>query len=80
MGVKMGERELVIDSFAGGGGASLGICQALGFEPDYAINHNEKALAVHAENHPETVHLSKNIWPLVLDPRSWTRSWIGSLT
>jgi DNA (cytosine-5)-methyltransferase 1 len=55
-------RELVIDSFAGGGGASTGITAALGRGPDYAINHDPEALAMHAANHPETTHLSKNIW------------------
>jgi DNA (cytosine-5)-methyltransferase 1 len=53
---------LIIDSFAGGGGASLGIRMALGRSPDIAINHNSVALAIHAANHPETRHLSKNIW------------------
>jgi DNA (cytosine-5)-methyltransferase 1 len=55
-------RELVIDSFAGGGGASMGITLALGRGPDYAINHDAEALAMHAANHPDTIHLSKNIW------------------
>jgi DNA (cytosine-5)-methyltransferase 1 len=55
-------RELIVDSFAGGGGASTGIEMALGRSPDYAINHDPEALALHAANHPETVHLSKNIW------------------
>lgn len=55
-------RELIIDSFAGGGGASTGIAMALGHGPDYAINHDAEALAMHAANHPETEHLSKNIW------------------
>jgi DNA (cytosine-5)-methyltransferase 1 len=55
-------RELVIDSFAGGGGASTGIAAALGRGPDYAINHDPEALAMHAANHPDTTHLSKNIW------------------
>ncbi len=54
--------ELIIDSFAGGGGASQGIFEALGRHPDYAINHDDDALAMHAANHPETVHLSKNIY------------------
>ncbi|MFY0680259.1 MAG: DNA cytosine methyltransferase [Thalassovita sp.] len=53
---------LIIDSFAGGGGASSGIERALGRSPDVAINHNEKALALHAANHPETLHLDSNIW------------------
>jgi DNA (cytosine-5)-methyltransferase 1 len=53
---------LIIDSFAGGGGASTGIEMALGRSPDIAINHNADALALHAANHPETLHLSENIF------------------
>jgi DNA (cytosine-5)-methyltransferase 1 len=53
---------LIIDSFAGGGGASTGIEMTLGRSPDIAINHNEAALALHAANHPETLHLSENIF------------------
>lgn len=53
---------LIIDSFAGGGGASTGIELALGRSPDVAINHSVKALALHAANHPETLHLDSNIW------------------
>lgn len=53
---------LIIDSFAGGGGASTGIEMALGRSPDIAINHSADALAMHEVNHPATLHLSKNIW------------------
>ncbi|MFB9224311.1 DNA cytosine methyltransferase [Paracoccus cavernae] len=53
---------MIIDSFAGGGGASTGIELALGRSPDVAINHSQKALALHAANHPETLHLDSNIW------------------
>lgn len=53
---------LIVDSFAGGGGASTGIEMALGRSPDIAINHNADALALHAVNHPETIHLSENIF------------------
>ncbi|MBO0141451.1 DNA cytosine methyltransferase [Agrobacterium sp. Ap1] len=53
---------LIVDSFAGGGGASTGIEIALGRSPDIAINHNADALALHAANHPETLHLSENIF------------------
>ncbi|MFN8684152.1 DNA cytosine methyltransferase [Paracoccus sp. P2] len=53
---------LIIDSFAGGGGASTGIEMALGRSPDIAINHDAAALAMHAANHPETLHLNQNIW------------------
>lgn len=53
--------ELIVDSFAGGGGASTGIELALGRSPDYAINHDETALAMHRANHPETVHLCESV-------------------
>ncbi|VDC28265.1 DNA cytosine methyltransferase [Pseudogemmobacter humi] len=53
---------MIIDSFAGGGGASTGIELALGRSPDVAINHSAAALALHAANHPETLHLDSNIW------------------
>ena len=55
-------RGLIIDGFAGAGGASSGIARAMGRDPDYAINHNAEALAVHEANHPNTVHLWGNIW------------------
>jgi DNA (cytosine-5)-methyltransferase 1 len=56
------DTELVIDNFAGGGGASLGISMALGRGPDYAINHDKKALAMHKANHPNTEHLREDVW------------------
>jgi len=62
---------MIIDSFAGGGGASTGIELALGRSPDVAINHSEAALALHAVNHPETLHLNSNIWDV--EPRSVTQ-------
>ena len=55
-------RPMIVDSFAGGGGASTGIEMALGRGPDIAINHSETALALHAANHPETLHLSENVY------------------
>ena len=54
--------EIVIDGFAGGGGASLALHQALGREPDVAINHDELAIGMHAANHPFTRHLLEDIW------------------
>ncbi|WP_448952185.1 DNA cytosine methyltransferase [Labrys neptuniae] len=54
-------RELVIDSFAGGGGASEGIRQALGFEPDIAVNHDRFALAMHRANHRNTRHMLQDV-------------------
>ncbi|MDP1918390.1 MAG: DNA cytosine methyltransferase [Myxococcales bacterium] len=56
------QRGLVIDLFAGGGGASVGIEAALGRPIDVAINHSPTALAVHADNHPHTKHLTSDIW------------------
>lgn len=55
-------RGLVVDSFAGGGGASEGIRQAFGFSPDIAINHDAEAIALHKANHPETRHLTESVW------------------
>lgn len=59
--------ELIVDSFAGGGGASLGIYQATGVEVDIAINHDAAAIAMHAANHPTTKHYTEDIWEV--DPR-----------
>lgn len=53
---------MVVDLFAGGGGASVGIEAALGRPVDLAINHSATALAVHAANHPQTRHLTADIW------------------
>lgn len=57
-----GAEPMIIDSFAGGGGASTGIEMALGRSPDIAINHSAAALALHAVNHPATLHLSENVY------------------
>lgn len=54
--------ELVIDLFAGGGGASEGVARATGRDPDIAINHDAMALAMHAANHPRSRHYHSNIW------------------
>lgn len=59
-------RPLVIDNFAGGGGASTGIARALGREPDVAINHDPEAVAMHVANHPTTRHYCQSI--LAVDP------------
>lgn len=63
--------ELVIDSFAGGGGASTGIEAALGRPVDIAVNHDPEAIAMHRENHPHTRHYCENIWDV--DPVEATR-------
>ena len=52
---------LVVDLFAGGGGASEGLAQALGRDPDIAINHDPEALAMHKVNHPGTRHMLNDI-------------------
>jgi len=59
--------EMIVDSFAGGGGASVGIEWALGRSPDVAINHDAEAIAMHAANHPRTQHYTEDIWKV--DPR-----------
>lgn len=55
-------RELIVDLFAGGGGASCGIEMALGRSPDIAVNHDPEAIALHTANHPATLHLQANVW------------------
>jgi DNA (cytosine-5)-methyltransferase 1 len=55
-------REMIVDVFAGGGGASLGIEQALGVPVDLAINHDEEAMAMHWLNHPHTRHGCADVW------------------
>lgn len=55
------EKELVVDLFAGGGGASTGIARAYR-EPDVAVNHNPIALAVHRANHPQTEHYIADVF------------------
>lgn len=57
-----GRNELIVDSFAGGGGASTGIEWALGRSPDIAINHSRKAVEMHALNHPNTRHFCEDVW------------------
>lgn len=60
--------EIVVDLFAGGGGASIALEQALGRGPDIAINHDRFAVGMHAANHPTTRHLCEDIWQA--DPRA----------
>lgn len=58
---------LIVDNFAGGGGASLGLEWALGRSPDIAINHDAEAIAMHKANHPATQHYCQDVWSV--DPR-----------
>lgn len=57
---------LIIDCFAGGGGASVGIEIALGRSVDIAINHDEQAILMHKTNHPNTLHLTEDIFAVDL--------------
>ncbi|PPU32115.1 DNA cytosine methyltransferase [Xanthomonas sp. CFBP 7912] len=59
--------EIVVDLFAGGGGASEALKQALGIDPALAYNHDEWAIGMHAANHPLTIHHREDIWHA--DPR-----------
>lgn len=54
--------ELIVDNFAGGGGASTGIEMALGRCVDIAVNHDKEALAMHQANHPQTLHLCEDVF------------------
>ena len=55
-------KDLIIDCFAGGGGASVGIEMALGRPVDIAINHDPDAILMHKTNHPDTLHLTEDIF------------------
>lgn len=56
--------EIIVDNFAGGGGASTGIELAVGHSVDIAINHDPAAIAMHRANHPETEHYCENVWEI----------------
>jgi len=60
--IRIHSDDLIVDSFAGGGGASLGIEWALGRSPDIAINHDPEAIAMHSANHPATRHFCESVW------------------
>ena len=62
--------EVVVDNFAGGGGASTGIEWALGRSPDIAVNHDHEAIAMHRANHPSTRHFCESVWDI--DPKKVT--------
>lgn len=58
--------ELIVDNFAGGGGASTGIELATGYSVDIAINHDPEAIKMHKANHPNIKHYCENVW--AVDP------------
>lgn len=62
--------ELVVDLFAGGGGASTGIEQAIGQHVDIAINHDPEAVSLHEANHPQTRHFVSDVFEV--DPLTVT--------
>lgn len=66
-----GSQGLIIDNFAGAGGASLGLERALGRPVSWAINHSESALEMHKLNHPHTKHLPEDVWKV--DPVAVTK-------
>ncbi|HED2345310.1 TPA: DNA cytosine methyltransferase [Serratia marcescens] len=63
-------REIIVDNFAGGGGASTGIEMATGRSVDIAINHDENAIAMHTTNHPNTLHYCESVFDI--DPEAAT--------
>lgn len=63
--------EIIVDSFAGGGGASTGIELALGRIVNAAINHDPAAIRMHEANHPYTEHYQASVWDV--DPETVCR-------
>lgn len=63
-------KEIIVDNFAGGGGASTGIEMAIGRSVDIAINHDPNAIAMHTTNHPETLHYCESVFDI--DPEMAT--------
>lgn len=59
-------KEIIVDNFAGGGGASTGIEIAVGRSVDIAINHDPAAIAMHRANHPDSEHYCEDVW--AVDP------------
>ena len=55
-------QKLIVDNFAGGGGASMGLEMAFGRPVDIAINHNAEAISMHSVNHPDTMHYCESVW------------------
>ena len=60
--------EIIVDLFAGGGGASTGIEMATGRVVSVAVNHNPEAILLHQTNHPYTEHYQEDVWKV--DPKT----------
>jgi DNA (cytosine-5)-methyltransferase 1 len=73
--------EIIVDNFAGGGGASTGIELAIGKSVDIAINHDPAAIAMHMVNHPTTEHYCESVWDVeprkVVDGRPVALCWLS---
>lgn len=73
--------ELIVDNFAGGGGASMGIEMAIGRQVDIAINHDVDAVRMHEVNHPHTKHFCESVWDVnpveVCQDRSVGLAWFS---
>ena len=73
--------ELIVDNFAGGGGASTGIEMATGYSVDIAINHDPEAIRMHKANHPNTKHYCESVWDVdpvkVCDGRPVALAWFS---
>src|SRR5690606_19010040 len=63
--------ELIVDNFAGGGGASTGIERAFERAVDIAINHDREAITMHQVNHPRTKHYCEDVFSI--DPLEVTK-------
>lgn len=63
--------EIIVDNFAGGGGASTGIEIATARSVAIAINHDPAAILMHRTNHPYTEHLQASVWDV--DPKAVCR-------
>ena len=63
--------EIIVDNFAGGGGASTGIELATGRPVTIAINHDPDAILMHKTNHPFTEHYQASVWDV--DPKEVCR-------
>lgn len=61
LGLHLPEK-LLVDNFAGGGGASMGIEMAFGRPVDIAVNHDPEAISMHTANHPDTKHYCESVW------------------
>jgi DNA (cytosine-5)-methyltransferase 1 len=73
--------EIIVDNFAGGGGASTGIELAIGKSVDIAINHDPDAIAMHMVNHPTTEHYCESVWDVepkkIVDGRPVALCWLS---